>query len=142
MLIRIVIAGAVGLLLAWVALVVALLTMRPRGHLVKESLRLLPDLLRLLRRLSADRSLPRSVRLRIGLVLAYLAFPLDVVPDFLPVIGYADDAILVAAVLRGVVRRAGPEALERHWPGGPDGLAAVWRLCRLAPRPPVGERRA
>ncbi|WP_327434808.1 YkvA family protein [Streptomyces sp. NBC_01236] len=55
----------------------------------------------------------------------------DLVPDFIPVLGYADDAIVVAAVLRSVVRHAGPDALARHWPGTPDGLAAVRRLAGL-----------
>ena len=46
--------------------------------------------------------------------------PVDLVPDFVPVLGYADDAIITALVLRSVVRRTGPEALTRHWPGTPD----------------------
>jgi len=94
-----------------------------------EALRLLPDLLRLVRRLAGDASLPRGVRVRLWLLLAYLAFPLDLVPDVVPVLGYADDAIVVALVLRAVVRRAGPGALARHWPGSPAGLAAVQRLA-------------
>jgi uncharacterized membrane protein YkvA (DUF1232 family) len=65
------------------------------------------------------------------LLLGYLALPVDLVPDFIPVIGYADDAVVVALALRSVVRRAGPEALERNWPGTPDGLAAVLRLARI-----------
>ena len=64
-------------------------------------------MLRLLPRLAADRSLPRGVRVRLALLLAYLASPIDLVPDFIPVIGYADDAIIVAAVLRSVARQAG-----------------------------------
>jgi len=88
-------------------------------------------LLRLLRRLAGDRSLPRGVRVRLWLLLAYLAIPIDVIP----VLGYADDAIIVTAVLRSVVRRAGLEALHRHWPGTDDGLAAVIRLCGLARQP-------
>ena len=63
--------------------------------------------------------------------MAYLALPIDLVPDFIPVLGYADDAIVVALVLRSVVRGAGPQALKRHWPGTPGRLAAVRRLAGL-----------
>ncbi len=88
------------MLLAWAALIAVLVIARPCGGLLREALRLLPDLLRLLPRLAADRSLPRGVRVGLALLLAYLAFPFDLVPDFIPVLGYADDAIIVAAVLR------------------------------------------
>ena len=54
---------------------------------------------------------------------------LRLVPDVIPVVGYADDVVVVALVLRSVVRRAGPEAIERHWPGTDAGLAAVLRLA-------------
>jgi uncharacterized membrane protein YkvA (DUF1232 family) len=123
------------LLLAWLVLIATLVVARPTGDLLQQALRLLPDLLRLLRRLAGDRSLPRGVRVRLWLLLAYLAVPIDVIPDFIPVLGYADDAIIVTAVLRSVVRRAGLEALHRHWPGTDDGLGAVIRLCGLAPQP-------
>jgi len=131
---------AAGLLLAWAVLIAALVVMRPRGGLMRQGLRLLPDVLRLLPRLAADRGLPRGVRVRLALLLAYLASPIDLVPDFIPVVGYADDAIIVAAVLRSVVRHAGVQALERHWPGTRDGLAALCRLAGLAGRdlPPRG----
>ncbi|WP_230881836.1 YkvA family protein [Planomonospora sp. ID91781] len=102
---------------------------RPRAGLLTEAIRLLPDLLRLTSRLARDRTLPRGVRIRLWLLLGYLALPIDLVPDFIPVLGYADDAIVVAVVLRSVVRVAGPQALERHWPGTGDGLAAVRRLA-------------
>jgi uncharacterized membrane protein YkvA (DUF1232 family) len=82
---------AAALLLAWLALVLALLVARPRGSLMREALRVLPDVLRLLRRLAADKTLPRGVRIRLALLLAYLAIPIDVIPDFIPVLGYADD---------------------------------------------------
>ena len=80
--------------------------------------------------------------IRLWLLFAYLALPFDLVPDFIPIIGYADDAILVAVVLRSVVRRAGPEAVRRHWPGTPDGLSALWRAARLpgSPVPPASAR--
>lgn len=120
-----------GLSLAWLALIIALVIVRPRGGLLRESLRLLPDVLRLIRRLAADPTLPRGVRIRLGLLLAYLAFPIDLVPDFIPILGYADDAIIVTAVLRGVVRRAGIDAVRAHWPGTDDGFTALARLTGL-----------
>ncbi|MEV5717722.1 DUF1232 domain-containing protein [Amycolatopsis mediterranei] len=126
---------AVALLLAWAALLVALVLVRPRGGLLREALRLLPDVLRLIRRLAADKTLPRGVRIRLGLLLAYLALPIDLVPDFIPVLGYADDAIIVSAVLRSVVRRAGLEAVRAHWPGTEDGFAALTRLTGIRPLP-------
>ncbi|SRR6266487_1091955 len=125
---------AAGLLLAWVVLIAALVIVRPRGGLLREALRLLPDVLRLLPRLAADRRLPRGVRVRLALLLAYLAFPIDLVPDFLPVVGYADDAIIVAAVLRSVARHAGVQAIHRHWPGTEDGFAALCRITGLTAR--------
>ncbi|HEU5418550.1 MAG TPA: DUF1232 domain-containing protein [Streptosporangiaceae bacterium] len=125
------IALGAGLLVAWLALIVVLLIARPRRGLLREALRLLPDLLRLLRRLAADRSLPRSARVALGLLLAYLALPVDIIPDFIPVLGYADDAIIVAAVLRWVVRRAGVDAIRRQWPGTDDGFGVLCRITGL-----------
>jgi uncharacterized membrane protein YkvA (DUF1232 family) len=120
-----------GVLLVWVALVAALWFHKPDELRVQDAMRLLPDLLRLLKGLVSDPTLPRGVRVRLTLLLGYLALPFDLIPDFIPILGYADDAIVVALVLRSATRRAGPEALARHWPGSPEGLAAVRRLCRL-----------
>ena len=122
---------AAALAVSWLALIVTLAVVRPRGGLLHQALRLLPDVLRLVRRLAADPDLPRGVRVRLALLLAYLAFPLDLVPDFLPVLGYADDAIIATAVLRSVVRRAGLTAVRRHWPGTPDGFTVLCRLTGL-----------
>ena len=122
------IGAAVALAATWLALVVVLVAVRPRGGLLPEALRILPDLLRLIRRLAADTSLPTGVRVRLGLLLAYLAMPFDLIPDFIPLLGYADDAIVGTFVLRGVVRRAGQDAVRAHWPGSDDGFAALARL--------------
>ncbi|MFC7302806.1 YkvA family protein [Streptomyces monticola] len=124
-------SAAGGLVLLWLLALAALVLVRPRGGLLAEAVRLLPDLLRLIRRLARDRTLPRGVRVRLWLLLGYLALPVDLVPDFIPVLGYADDAIVAAVVLRSVVRAAGPRAIEEHWPGTPTGLAAVRRLAGL-----------
>jgi uncharacterized membrane protein YkvA (DUF1232 family) len=125
------IGAGTALLLAWLALVVALVLARPRGALLTEALRLLPDVLRLIRRLAADPDLPLGVRIRLGALLVYLALPIDLIPDFIPVLGYADDAIIVTAVLRSVARRAGVSAVRAHWPGTDDGFAALARLTGL-----------
>ena len=131
----IIVGVLVGSAASWLLLIAALVVVRPKGPLLKEALRLLPDLLRLLARLAADTTLPRGVRVRLGLLLAYLAIPFDIVPDFIPVLGYADDAIIVTAVLRAVVRRAGLPAVRRHWSGTDDGFAALCQLTGLRQHP-------
>jgi uncharacterized membrane protein YkvA (DUF1232 family) len=128
---RLLLAVGGGLLLLWLVLLALLWWARPQELGAREALRLLPDLVRLVRRLAADRSLPRGVRVRLWLLLGYLLMPLDLVPDFVPVLGYADDVVVVAWALRSVVRRAGAEALARHWPGNEAGLAVVIRLAGL-----------
>jgi len=123
-------AGAAGgLLLAWLALLALLWWRRPDDVRLAEALRLLPQVVGLLRRLAGDRQLPRGVRVRLVLLLAYLAMPFDLVPDVIPVLGQVDDVVVVVLVLRSVVRAAGPRALERHWRGSPAGLLALRRLA-------------
>lgn len=131
MLVRVLIAIGGALLVSWLALVVFVWLARPERGRLAEGFRLLPDTVRLLRRIAADRSVRRGVRVRLWLLLAYLALPIDLIPDFVPVIGYADDVVLVAATLRSIVRSAGQDVVRRHWPGTTDGLAALWRLARL-----------
>lgn len=88
-----------------------------------------PDCVVLLRRLLGDERVPRSRKLALGVLLAYLALPIDLVPDFIPVAGQLDDAILLAFVLRWVLRSDGPDLIERHWPGGPRGLSLIRTLA-------------
>ena len=128
---RLLVGLGAGLLVAWLALLVGLALARPEGATLGDAARLLPDLIGLVRRLAGDPTLPRSSRVVLGLLVGYLAFPIDLVPDFLPVIGYADDAIVVALALRRVVRVAGADAVERHWRGSDAGLAIVRRLAGL-----------
>jgi uncharacterized membrane protein YkvA (DUF1232 family) len=120
-----------GLVLCWTLLLVALWRLRPPELTLADAARLLPDLLKLVARLARDRSLPRRVRVWLGLLLVYLALPFDVVPDFIPVIGYADDAIVIALVLRMVARASGADAISRHWSGSEGGLTAVLHICGL-----------
>jgi uncharacterized membrane protein YkvA (DUF1232 family) len=126
-------AGA--LLVSWLALVVGLLLVRPKGNILREALRILPDLIRLLKNLATDLTQPTAVRIRLGLLMAYLAFPVDLIPDFVPVLGYADDAIIVVAVLRSVVRRVGIDRVRVHWTGTDDGFNALSKAAGLTSRP-------
>jgi uncharacterized membrane protein YkvA (DUF1232 family) len=127
-----------GFLVLWLVLVGCLLWSsrgQPDQTRLRDALRLVPDVIRLLRRLAADASLPRGVRIGLVVLLAYLICPVDIIPDFIPVLGYVDDAIVVAIVLRFATKHAGPEALDRHWPGTPQGLLALRSMAGLRESP-------
>lgn len=97
-------------------------------------IRLLPDPLRLFKRVVTDNAVPRMVRIEIVLLLGYLVSPIDLVPDSIPVIGFLDDALIVAIMLCIIVRTARAQMLEKHGPGTPQGRWAVRRLCGLTQR--------
>ena len=124
---------AAALVATWLAFVMFVWIIRPDNTSRSDATRLLPDTLRLVRRLSTDRTISRSTRWWILALLIYLASPIDLVPDFVPVIGYADDAIITSFVLRHVIARSGTTKLREHWPGGEAGLATLIRLLRLRP---------
>lgn len=117
--------------LAWLAFVLILTVARPRGMDLRAAKSFVPDVVRLLRNLAHDPETSRGVRVRLGILLVYLASPIDLVPDFIPILGYADDVIAVSLVLRTVVRHAGIDALERHWSGSNEGFDLVKRLAGL-----------
>jgi uncharacterized membrane protein YkvA (DUF1232 family) len=130
-----IVAGTVGgLVVLWLILIAVLWRLSVgQGEKVRlvDALRLVPDVVRLTRRLVADPSVPRGVRIWLGALLVYLLSPVDLVPDFIPVIGFVDDAIIVALVLRIATRHAGVDAIERHWPGSPQGLRALRSVVGL-----------
>ena len=98
---------------------------------MKELLRALPDLGRLLVRLVADPVLPRAAKLALAAALVYLASPVDLVPDFIPFVGYLDDLLLAALVVDGVVNWVDHGLLLKYWPGSPDSLERIARAARL-----------
>lgn len=130
----IVLSVVVSLGAVWIAFLVALLIAKPESSTLGEAARIVPDTARLIHRLAADKTVHSGVRVRLWLLLGYLASPIDLVPDFIPVIGYADDAIVTSLVLRSVIKRAGFDKVIAHWPGTPAGLTTLSRICRL----PVG----
>jgi uncharacterized membrane protein YkvA (DUF1232 family) len=98
---------------------------------LRELLLLLPQLAGLIARLTADPRVPRRVKLLLGVVAVFLASPIDLVPDFIPVLGYLDDVVLVAIVLDGLLNHVDREIVLKHWPGD---AASLERSGRLAAR--------
>ena len=91
--------------------------------------RLVPDCLVLARRLLRDPAVPLRHKIALAGLIAYLASPIDLVPDFVPIIGHLDDAALVVLLIRALIRAGGPQLIRRHWPGSARGLALVLRLA-------------
>jgi uncharacterized membrane protein YkvA (DUF1232 family) len=112
----------------WLLLVAVLWLHRPSRELVGPALRLLPDLVRLVRALLADPAAPRSVKLALVGLLVYLVNPIDLIPEFIPVLGPLDDVIVAGLVLRWAGRRLGREWIRAHWGGSSEGLATLERL--------------
>lgn len=123
---------AAGLLVAWLLLIAVMWAFRPRDARLGDVLRLVPDVARLVRRLIGDRTVPFPVRAALVGLLAWLVSPIDLIPEFVPVLGPLDDVIIAVLVLRYAWRRLGDAELRRRWPGSAEGYATLERL--LAPR--------
>lgn len=119
---------AAGTLVLYAAFVLALVAAGRRQD-ARAFAGFIPDCLVLFRRLLGDRRVPRRRKLLLAALVAYLAMPIDLVPDFIPVAGQLDDAIIVALVLRAVLRSGGPALLREHWPGPEASLRAISRLA-------------
>jgi uncharacterized membrane protein YkvA (DUF1232 family) len=126
----VVVALLVAVLGGWILLVLALWIMRPRDVRLAELVRLVPDVLRLVRNLLLDRSVPRAVRLALLGLLAWLVNPIDLIPEFIPVLGPLDDVVVAILVLRYVRRRLGEGELRRRWTGTADGYDLLAGILR------------
>ncbi len=118
-------AIALGLIGAWALLVVVLWVFRPRDVRAGELVRVVPDVLRLVRDLLADRTVSVGVRISLVVLLAWLVSPVDLVPEFIPVLGPLDDVIVTIIVLRYARRRLGEDDLRRRWRGTPEGFGLL-----------------
>ena len=121
-----------GFVVVWVALVLLLWVFRPRNVGLREMVRIVPDLLRLVRNLLSDRSISLQVRVALVILLVWLVSPIDLIPEFIPVIGPVDDVIVAVLVLRYTRRRLGIEELRRRWSGSPEGFALLSRIIGSA----------
>jgi uncharacterized membrane protein YkvA (DUF1232 family) len=111
----------------WLLLVGALLAFGRKDD-ARELVAFIPDCVILVKRLLGDPRVPQRAKLVLISLFVYLALPFDLIPDFIPVAGQLDDAILVAAVLAYVVRTAGREVVEELWTGSERGLRVVLAL--------------
>jgi len=123
--VRVVIGVLAGLVAAWAALVVLLWIVKPRDVRLSELVRIVPDVLRLVRNLIADRTVGWGVRIALVILLVWIVSPIDLIPEFIPVLGPLDDVIVTVLVLRFVVRRLGSETLRERWAGSEDGFRVL-----------------
>jgi uncharacterized membrane protein YkvA (DUF1232 family) len=134
LLLGITVALALGLVM-----VVALFALgRPRT--ARELVALIPNLLRLFRGLIRDPRVPRRAKILLAVAALWLASPIDLLPEFLPVLGPLDDAIVAALVLRCVLRRTGADVLTENWSGAPETLERIVRLFGSADGSYAGTR--
>ena len=112
----------------YLAAVIALVLLRRRDD-ARALARFIPDCVILVKRLLGDDRVPRRSKLLLAALGAYLALPFDLVPDFIPVAGQLDDAIVAAWVLRRVLRSGDRELLAEHWPGPERSLAVISRIA-------------
>ena len=124
------------ILLAYAAFVAALIV-AGRWEGARGVARFIRDCILLMRRLLGDPRVPRRHKLLLGALIGYLALPFDLVPDFIPVVGHMDDALIVALTLRAVLRGSGGELVREHWPGSESSLAVVLRLAGATDRTPA-----
>jgi uncharacterized membrane protein YkvA (DUF1232 family) len=113
------------LVLVWVALLVIFWVLRPKDVSIRELLGLIPDILRLLRSLIGDRDAPLDVRLVLIGLVAWIVSPIDLIPEFIPVLGPMDDVVVAIVAMRYVRRRVGAEDLRRRWAGSEAGFAML-----------------
>ena len=121
-------AVAVGLVAAWLLLLAVFWLLRPRDVPVREVVRVIPDVLRLLRALVTDGAVPLDVRIVLVGLVAWILSPIDLIPEFIPGLGPLDDVIVAIVALRYVRRRIGIEGIRARWAGSDDGLRLLVRV--------------
>ena len=109
---------AFGCLLASWAVLIVLAARLPPG-LMKEMARFLPACVTMIRRLRRAPEVPRSAKIAILIAMVWVISPIDLIPEFLPVIGPLDDVVVVVLALRYAARRVPRHVLLEAWPGDP-----------------------
>lgn len=130
---RPVVAVLIGLALLWAALLVVFWILRPRDVPPREIVKVVPDVLRLIRGLIVDREVALDVRLVLVGLLAWIVSPIDLIPEFIPALGPLDDVVVAVVAMRYVRRRVGVDALRARWAGAADGFALLLRVIGTGP---------
>ena len=110
----------------------------PGGHavqgrkLIQDTILVVPNIVKLVGRLLADPRVPRRSKIALGVAAAYVASPIDLIPDIVPVVGWADDILFMLLAVDGLITRSGPEIVEEHWDGPVDLLKLIEDVLSLA----------
>ena len=101
-------------------------------RLIADAALLLPNLVKLIGKLLLDPRVPRRAKITLGISAAYVVSPVDLIPEVIPVIGWADDVLLVMFAIDSLIDRAGPEIVDEHWDGPGDLLSLVREVVGIS----------
>ena len=135
MLWRLAIGSLITLALLWCVFAAVVLIRRPSRESLRDVFVFFPDVLRLVWALARDPTVPRGARWRLAIAFVYCAQPINLIPDFIPVIGFADNIVVVAWALRSTIRLAGHDTVSEHWNGTDAQLSRLYRVTRLQQPP-------
>lgn len=100
--------------------------------LIVDAVMMMPNIIKLVGRLLTDPRVPRRAKVGLGIAAAYVVSPIDLIPEVIPVIGWADDVLFLMFAIDALIDRAGPEIVEEHWDGPGDLLSLVRDVVGLA----------
>lgn len=123
----------VGIVAAWAVLLLLFWVLRPKGVSIRELLGVVPDLVRILRAIVRDPAMPMDVRLVLVGLLLWILSPIDLIPEFIPVLGPLDDVVVAIVALRFVRRRVGVAGMRARWLGSDAGFALLGRVVGFSP---------
>jgi len=125
---RVLVGIVVGLVVLWAVLIALFWVFRPRDVSIRELVAVVPDLVRMLRDIVRDPTSPPDVRLVLVGLLIWILSPIDLIPEFIPVVGPVDDVLVAVVALRFVRRRIGVDAMRARWGGTDDGFGLLGRV--------------
>ena len=125
---RVLIGIVIAVAVVWAGFLVLFWVLRPKGVALREVFAVIPDVIRLLRSVIGDRSAPLDTRIVLIGLLAWIVSPIDLIPEFIPVLGPLDDVVVAVVALRYVRRRLGVEDLRGRWSGTDEGFVLLLRV--------------